>query len=539
MADPIRADVLIVGSGIAGSLLAERLASQDTKVAILEAGPRIDRPYAVERFWNAPLKVPESPYPMSRETPHPTVADLDAWYVQAGPDKFKSTYLKAVGGTTWHWLGTCLRFLPDDFRLRTKFGRGVDWPIRYEDLAPWYDAAEKAIGVSGDSGEFLGSPRGASYPMAAIPQTWLDRRFAEALAGTEYEVRATPQARNSVEYDDRPACCGSASCIPICPIQAKYDATVHLNKAERKGVAIHAETTATFIEVGAQGTVAAIHFRRSDGTSGRAMAKVFILAAHAIETPRLLLVSRAETTPSGVANRSDQVGRNLMDHPTQLTWAQSRDPVWPYRGPLSTSGIENLRTGPGRDRRGAFRVEIGNDGWAWPTGAPITTASELAKRGLRGAALETQLRDQAARHVRLAALVEQLPDADNRIVLDDRASDGFGTPRPRLHFRLDEYVQNALVAARAVHEDVLRRVGVTDLWHREQAEGPGHIIGTTRMGSDPDKSVVDPNLRTHEHRNLFILGSGVFPTSGTANPTLTIAALSLRAAGSVMRALTE
>src|SRR6266567_4349309 len=151
MADPIGPDVLVVGSGIAGSLLAERLAAQAIRVAILEAGPLIDRPDAVERFWKAPSKVPESPYPMSREAPHPTVADLDAWYVQAGPDKFKSTYLKAVGGTTWHWLGTCLRFVPDDFRLRAKFGRGVDWPIRYQDLSPWYDAAEKAIGVAGDS----------------------------------------------------------------------------------------------------------------------------------------------------------------------------------------------------------------------------------------------------------------------------------------------------------------------------------------------------------------------------------------------------
>src|SRR5436309_7136174 len=422
MVDSIGADVLIVGSGIAGSLLAERLASPDTRVAMLEAGPRIDRADAVERFWKAELKVPESPYPMSREAPHPTVADLDAWYVQAGPDKFKSTYLKVVGGTTWHWLGTCLRFLPDDFRLRSEFGRGVDWPIQYEDLAPWYDAAEKAIGVSGDSGESLGSPRRPSYPMPPIPQTWLDRRFAEALAATEYEVRATPQARNSVEYDDRPACCGSASCIPICPVQAKYDATVQLKKAELKGVTVHAETTATFIEVGAQGAISAIHFRRSDGTSGRATARVFVLAAHAIETPRLLLASQAEKAPNGVANGSDQVGRNLMDHPTQLTWARSRDPVWPYRGPLSTSGIENLRTGPWRDNRGAFRIEIGNDGWAWPTGAPISTVSELAKQGFRGAALDTQLRDHAARHVRLAALVEQLPDADNRIVLGDRAS---------------------------------------------------------------------------------------------------------------------
>jgi choline dehydrogenase-like flavoprotein len=331
MAD-IEADVIIVGSGIAGALLAARLAVAGVKVAILEAGARVDRAQATQRFWDAPIKVPECPYPPSPQADHPISNDPDHWYRQVGPDKFRSTYVKVVGGTTWHWLGTCLRLVPNDLRLSTAYGRGVDWPIAYADLEPFYGQAEHEIGVSGDSAETLGSPRSTRYPMPAIPQTFLDKAYARALAGTQYEVRATPQGRNSTDRDDRPGCCGNASCIPICPIQAKYDATMHVSRAEKSGAALHAETTATIVEVGPDGRATAIRFKRWDGSEGTASGRVFVLAAHAIEIPRLLLNSRTAATPNGVANGSDQVGRNLMDHPIQLSWALAPTPVWPYRG---------------------------------------------------------------------------------------------------------------------------------------------------------------------------------------------------------------
>ena len=257
------------------------------------------------------------------------------------------------------------------------------------------------IGVAGDSGETLGSPRSAGYPMPAIPQTFLDKAYARALAGTEFEFarRRRPAIRSS--GNGRPACCGNASCIPVCPIGAKYDATVHLSLAEKNGAALHAQTTATRVEVGADGRVTAIRFKRWDGSEGVATGKVFVLAAHAIETPRLLLHSRSEAMPNGVANSSDQVGRNLMDHPTQLCWALAREPVWPYRGPLSTSGIENLRDGAFRKDRPAFRIEIGNDGWSWPTGAPVTDrrrscAAGLARRGARQRVAQTSRRATSA-----------------------------------------------------------------------------------------------------------------------------------------------
>ena len=153
----------------------------------------------------AAIKVPECAYPNAAYAPHPRSDNLDSYYVQAGPQKFSSTYLRQVGGTTWHWLGTCLRLVPDDFRLATKFARGVDWPVDYATLEPWYAQAESEIGVSGDSAQDLGSPRSAPYPMPEIPQTYLDKQMAAAFAGTPFEVRSTPQGRNSVVRDNRRA----------------------------------------------------------------------------------------------------------------------------------------------------------------------------------------------------------------------------------------------------------------------------------------------------------------------------------------------
>ena len=534
----IDAQIIIVGSGFVGSILAEKLSAQGLKVAILEAGPRIDRNEALKRYRKALIKVPESPYVTSEEVEFPLAHNPGIWYRQSGPDPFKSTYLKAVGGTSWHWLGTTVRFVPNDFRMKSVYGQAVDWPISYGALEPHYLQAEHELAVAGDSNQDQGSPRSGDFPMKAIPLSYQDKVYTEALNNTRYRVDATPQARNSINYDNRPACCGSASCIPICPVGAKYDATVHINRAEKNGTLVYERTNATFVETDSDLNVTGIKFRRPDGSSGKVTGKIYVIAANAIETPRLLLHSRSSRLPNGVANRSNQMGRNLMDHPLQLSWALAQNPVWPYRGPMSTSGIENLRDGPKRSAQASIRTQISADGWSWPTGGLSTLAQSLAKQGYRGRELRRKATEISSRELQLASMGEQLPDPENRITLDSTDYDRYGVPLPRIDYRVDEYTLAALSDARTMHNEIFQKMNATQVQHRDKFEGAGHLMGTCRMGNDPETSVVDSFGRCHDHQNLFIMGAGAFPTSSTANPTLTIVALTLRMIPEIIASLT-
>ena len=284
--------------------------------------------------------------------------------------------------------------------------------------------------------------------------------------------------------------------------------------------------------------VTGIGFRRPDGSSGKATGKIYVLAANAVETPRLLLHSHSPALPNGVANRSDQVGRNLMDHPLQLSWALAKDPVWPYRGPISTSGIENLRDGPQRSAQASVRTQISADGWSWPTGGLLTLAQGLAKQGYRGKELRYKVTEISSKELQLASMGEQLPNPENRIFPDSTDYDRYGVPLPRIHYRVDEYTLAALSDAKTMHNEIFAKMNASQVQHRDQFEGAGHLMGTCRMGNDPDTSVVDPFGRCHDHHNLFIMGAGAFPTSSTANPTLTIVALTLRMVPEIIASLT-
>jgi choline dehydrogenase-like flavoprotein len=154
-------DVLIVGAGVAGALMAWSLADAGARVTIVEAGPHVDRGVAVQRLERAPVRVPEAPYEMAPYAESPATIK-DTYIRQDGPDPFRSTYLRLVGGTTWHWLGTALRLLPSDLELQSRYGVGADWPLNYADLATWYDAAEPELGVSGHTDDTFGPPKAIS-----------------------------------------------------------------------------------------------------------------------------------------------------------------------------------------------------------------------------------------------------------------------------------------------------------------------------------------------------------------------------------------
>jgi choline dehydrogenase-like flavoprotein len=619
-------DVVIVGAGIAGALIAKRLGAAGKKVLILEAGLDGQGSYAeyLERFYLAQAKVPESPYtppiadpggdgvqspsnPSELAAGRPTTLTLTqaAWqdpaqsYLdQQGPLAFSSTYERVGGGTMRHWLGTSLRFVPNDFRTRSVYGVQEDWPIGYDDLVPWYAEAEAEIGVAADVADQgyhgISFPSDYQYPMPPIPSSLVDQAVAAAMPklppieDIQLEVTNTPAGRNSIPYQGRRVCAGNTNCIPICPIQAKYDPTVTLADAlQFPGVSIQYQTVASEILVGADGEVSGIaYLRYSDPNgpatgSGSVTATRYVIACHAIETPKLLLMStNGGRTPNGVANSSGHVGQHLMDHPIYLSWARAQDPVFGYRGPLSTAGIESMRDGAFRSRHAAFRIEIGNEGWNFPIGDPSTTTLDFVvgknlsglnppAKPLFGDALTAAVNDALTRQFRLGFLMEQTPDDDCTVTLSPTYKDSLGLPRPQIHYNFSDYTKMGFVVAKKTATAIYAAMDAKEFTVRPTAEdvgadptvfavsydadgnavpdgtpgattdyfrffGAGHTVGTYRMGTDRTDSVVDPEQRSWDHPNLFLVGSGVFPTVATGNPTLTLAALALWASRTLL-----
>jgi choline dehydrogenase-like flavoprotein len=320
--------------------------------------------------------------------------------------------------------------------------------------------------------------------------------------------------------------------VPICPIQAKYDGSIHTLKAQALGAKIVTEALVTQVDVGSNRQVTGVRFRRSDGSEGRATGKVYIVACHAIETPRLLLNSKSEQAPDGVANSSGVVGRYLLSQLNQDVWGLTPEPVYPYRGPQQTAGIIEYRDGEFRRERAAVGTSFMNDGWSGNSDA-VARAGALARAGVRGHTMISTLRDEISRHLRLNSSAETLPDRDNRIVLDEKR-DSAGIPRPRVHFRIDDYTRDGLADAIEGTKRVFTALKVPDIKTNTPYLSSAIIAGTTRMGNDPKTSVVGRDMRAHDHSNLFILGTGTHVTAPVNAPTLTVAANALRAAEQIL-----
>lgn len=530
------ADIVIVGAGVAGALAAWRLSSHGHKVMLVDAGSTVSRSGAIGQWSAATAKTLVAPYRRAetdRFAPSPD-GPSDYKYVD-GSSRFKSTYLRRVGGSTWHWQGSTPRLIPNDFRMQSQFGVGVDWPIGYDELELWYARAEEALGVAGHHEAWNGvhgAWRSGPFPMAQIWPSHLDKLVAEKADGLEFDganvrVRSTPQARNSRPYQGRPPCAGNSICIPICPIQAKYDATVHVALALANGAQLLDQTVACRIAT-VDGHVDGIELASwndaGEVTRRTVRARRYLIAAHSIESARLLLAS-------GIG-RASVVGHNLMDHPTGEVVGFATEPVYGFRGPPVTSGIDEWRDGTWRTDRAAWKLSLGNDGHG-RFRTPVATVQQWMDQGLFGAALRKQIEERAPRMLRISWAAEQLPDAENYLELVPQSVDALGVPTVRLKYSVAPYTLASFGKIRKLIMSVYQAVGITDA---ETASDPtvyggsGHVMGTCRMGKDPVSSVVDASCRVHEHEDLFVVGASVFPTVGTANPTLTIAALSLRVA---------
>jgi len=587
-------DVVIAGAGLVGSILANKLGQQGLHVLLLEAGEKLyfnqetgadERQPLLDRLYESAVRVPNGPYPLLPWAPMAIETELGRYYygdqyqadapkptpekpIGGSWSKFSSTYTRIAGGTTYHWLGTCLRYLPSTFRERTLYGHAIDWPLGYDDLQDWYWRAENEIGVAGDSNLDLGAPRGGkTYPMPAILPSYTDRVMRERLEGLTFEgmpvrVEPTPQARNSIPFQDRPPCAGSTNCVPICPIQAKYDATVHLKRAlnprldpeRREGaraVDMRHPAVVSKVEIGGDGRVQNIHYKTpvpgGNPIERSVSARMYVLATHGVETPKILLSSATDQPglTNGVGNQRDLVGRYLMDHHVRIAWGMADVPLYPFRGPLSTAGIESLRDGDFRKNRAAFRIEIEAIGANWALNSPLGTLNEKLAQNIIGKDLWQEVGWDASRQVQLDALIEPLPNFDSRVSLARDAKgnlvvDEIGLPRPRLDFVLDQYTLDGAKAFEEVADLIIERMSGGQSKKANVVQnffGAGHVMGTYRMGSHAGESVTDSFGRVWDHPNLYLTGSGLFPTVDSANPTLTIVALTLRQAAHILSEL--
>ncbi|MEK6371161.1 MAG: GMC family oxidoreductase [Acidobacteriota bacterium] len=509
--------------------------------------------------------------------------------------QFSSTYERIGGGTSWHWLGTSLREMQNDIQMKTKYGVFYDWPVTYSEMQELWALAEKTIGVAASVAQQeplevvgLKFPPGYQYPMGPIPMSIVDQTVSTGVAGLQvpgmldgdgdkrmYDVfvTPTPAGRNSEPYQDRRVCAGNTNCIPICPIQAKWDPTVTLGTALDTGnVTVSYQSVAVNVAVQGKSATRIDYLVWSRDANGKLTSekksvtgKMYVLAAHAIENAKLLLMSQDDKGNKGIANSSDQVGRNLMDHVLYLSWAlinPNDDPIWGYRGPLATSGIESLRDGDFRKYRSSFRMEIGNEGWNFSASDPYNTTMDYIqgannallnpnKQRLGGLALVQKLNSLLTRQFRIGVMFDQAPLPENRVTLDPTYTDGLGLPRPHIDYGLDPYTMEGFRVAADVCSKVYERMGAQEFTTTGKGGtgdftykgknyhyyGAGHVMGTHRMGNDSASSVVDGSQRSHDVPNLWIVGSGSFPTVATANPTLTLMGLAFKSAKSILTEL--
>jgi glucose dehydrogenase len=508
------AEVCVVGAGAAGGIVALELARRGIRVVVLESGPRHDfarrgeyarRYLQHENPWRTPLSEVDR-YTTGGSTPY-----LLEW-----------KRVRGVGGSTLHWEGYTLRLHADDFRLRSRHGIADDWPISYQDLEPYYARAEQSLGVAGTPDDPWASPRSTAFPLPAFPYSTSDVRFDTACRPLGIALHHLPQARNSVAYGGRAPCQACSTCH-VCPTGAKASIDLtHVPEAEATGnVRIVTEATVLALEVDGSGGVSAARYARPDKVDQRVTASIFVVAAGAIETARLLLLSGSRERPGGLANRSGLVGHYFMSHPSIDVTALARDPVHPFRIGFSTAMSRQFAVERDRATRGAFLLEFLNS--AGPTPERIAVTS-----GKWGQALRQHVREDFGRRLGIRVYCEQLPDRANAVSLNPRVTDYFGNPAPYVRYSVGPYERRALDEAREVAGRVFSAMGLSDI-RRSNLVFAGHQIGTHRMGTDPRTSVVDPDLRAHDVPNLYLVGSGCFVTASASPPTLTIAALAIRA----------
>jgi choline dehydrogenase-like flavoprotein len=517
-----RADVLIVGAGAAGGVVGRRLAEAGMDVVCLEQGDWPDRAGypGPKPDWELQAMKQWSPDPNVRRRPADYPIDVSA-------SDIAPLMYSGVGGSTVLYAGDWPRMTPSDFRVRSFDGVADDWPLSYEELEPCYDRIARQVGVAGYAGD-PAYPAGADLPLPPLPLGAGVMDVVRAHDRLGWHWWPAPCAILSAPREGRHACAQWGSCMQGCPEGAKWSSDVGAwPQAIALGARLVTGARATRLLLGPDGLLTGAEYVDAEGRTERAEADVVVLAANAIGSARLLLLSAGGAFPDGLANTSGLVGRRLMMHPFAVATGVFAEPLETWRGNVG-SRIHSLQFYESDDRRGFVR------GAKWSlapsTGGPMNAAMPTrAGAAVWGPGHHARVRERFGHCLSWGIFGEDLPDDDNRVTLDPVLADASGVPAPRVTYRASDNSRRLLDFHVARARESLLEAGARSVDSLTLMRSAGwHLLGTARMGTDPATSVVDPWGRAHDVGNLYVVDGSVFVTAGGVNPTNTICALALR-----------
>jgi choline dehydrogenase-like flavoprotein len=503
--DQENVEAVVVGSGAAGSLIAAKLAQAGKKVVVLEGGPVRTRESLISsQLWSRRLK-----------WSGPAVETGGSAPLSVG---FGSGW--GTGGSALHHYACWFRLHPEDFEVQTRFGRGLDWPISYDDLRPDYDQVQREVGISGDAEQEIWRPEGEPYPMKPVPVWNQGRLIARGFAKLGLRTSPLPLAINTEPYNGRPACVYDGWCDAGCPIFALANPlAVYLTQAQKAGAEIRYDSMVTRVLTNPEGNQATgVEYYDAQGRRKILNARVVVLAAYVFETPRILFNSRA----GGLANSSGTLGRYLMAHSTANVFGLFEEVTDNFMG--VTGGQLLSQDNYAKDLKKGYLASH-----QWLIGNALKPNDLLgignSRADLFGQPLHDFLR-QAARHLATMTFCgEDSPNPDNRLELISRKDrHGFPLARVTHQFGADSIRcwEDGMKQGKAIFE----AGGAKEVWTSGRAQM--HTMGGTIMGRDPRASVANGYGQTHDVDNLFLAGSGLFPSTGAVNPTFTLSALALR-----------
>jgi choline dehydrogenase-like flavoprotein len=518
------ADVVIVGAGISGGVVGRRLAEEGFSVVCLEQGEWHDRSEFPGQHpdWELAMRKQWSANPNTRRL-------REDYPIDSSSSEVEPLMYNAVGGSTILYAADWARLTPSDFKTRTLDGVGDDWPISYESLQPFYDRTDRDMGVSGLAGN-PAYPAGADPPLPPLPIGESGMWMARAHTRLGWHWWPGTNAILSAPYEGRRPCVQWGACMQGCPEGAKASADLtHWPVALAHGAELITGARVTRIAVNSHGLATGVTWMDPSGRESFQAGRVVVLAANAIGTARLLLMSAQQGHPDGLANGSGLVGRRLMMHPFAVVTGVFDQHFETWKGHVGCR-ISSMQFYETDQNRGFVR------GAKWSmapsTGGPVNAAMpSRAGEVSWGREHHKRVRSRFGHCLSWGIFGEDLPAAENRVELHPDLRDGSGLAAPKITYRVSSNTRSLLEfhAARAT-ESLLEAGAHTIESSQLMRESGWHLMGTARMGQDPDDSVVDTFGRSHEVANLFIVDGSLFVTSGGVNPTSTICALALRCA---------